>query len=61
MLTSSDLDYVNVQSGRLLDMPAGGSVRASLYRRGLKPTMTREVLAEFMVQQLTATNGCDNR
>jgi uncharacterized protein YbjT (DUF2867 family) len=54
MLTSSDLDYVNVQPGRLLDSPARGSVRASLDGRGLQPSMTREDLAEFMVEQLTS-------
>jgi len=54
MLTSSDLDYVNVQPGRLLDSPARGSVRASLDGRGLEPSMTREDLAEFMVEQLNS-------
>jgi uncharacterized protein YbjT (DUF2867 family) len=51
-LTASDLDYVNVQPGRLLDSPARGGVRASLDGRGLRPSMTREDLAAFMVDQL---------
>ena len=52
LLTASDLDYVNVQPGRLLDTPARGDVRASLDGRGLQPSMTREDLAAFMVDQL---------
>ncbi len=52
MLTASGLDYVNVQPGRLLDAPARGGVRASLDGRGLRPQMTREDLAAFMVDQL---------
>ena len=52
LLTSSGLDYVNIQPGRLLDAPARGGVRASLDGRGLKPTMSREDLAAFMVDQL---------
>ncbi len=42
LLTSSGLDYVNIQPGRLLDAPARGGVRASLDGRGIKPTMSRE-------------------
>jgi uncharacterized protein YbjT (DUF2867 family) len=52
MLTASGLDYVNVQPGRLLDIPARGGVRASIDGRGLVPKMSREDLAAFMVDQL---------
>ncbi len=52
LLTASQLDYVNVQPGRLLDSPARGGVRASIDGRGLQPAMTREDLASFMVNQL---------
>ena len=52
LLTASDLDYVNVQPGRLLNSPARGGVRASRDGRGLHPSMTREDLAAFMVDQL---------
>jgi uncharacterized protein YbjT (DUF2867 family) len=52
LLTASGLDYVNVQPGRLLDAPARGGVRASLDGRGLQPRMTRDDLAEFMVDQV---------
>jgi uncharacterized protein YbjT (DUF2867 family) len=52
LLTASDLVYINVQPGRLLDSPARGGVRASLDGRGLQPSMTREDLAAFMVDQL---------
>jgi uncharacterized protein YbjT (DUF2867 family) len=52
-LLSSDLDYINVRPGRLLDTPARGGVKASLVGKGLKSDMTREDLADFMVVQLT--------
>ena len=52
LLTASGLDYVNVQPGRLLNAPARGGLRASLDGRGLRPSMTREDLAAFMVDQL---------
>jgi uncharacterized protein YbjT (DUF2867 family) len=52
LLAASGLDYVNVQPGRLLDAPPQGGVLASLDGRGLRPRMTREDLAEFMVDQL---------
>jgi uncharacterized protein YbjT (DUF2867 family) len=52
LLTASDLDYVNVQPGRLFNSPARGGLRASLDGRGLQPSMTREDLAAFMVDQL---------
>ncbi len=52
LLTGSGLDFVNVQPGRLLDARARGDVRASLDGRGLKPRMTREDLAAFMVDPL---------
>lgn len=52
LLFASGLDFVNVQPGRLLDEPARGGVKASIDGRGLKPRMTREDLAAFMVDQL---------
>ena len=55
LLTSSGLDYVNVQPGRLLDLPARGGLRASVDGKGLKPAMNREDLAEFMVDQLVSS------
>jgi uncharacterized protein YbjT (DUF2867 family) len=54
LLTSSGLDYVNVQPGRLLDSAAQGGVKASLDGNGLAPRMMREDLAAFMVDQLTS-------
>ena len=55
LLTSSGLDYVNVQPGRLLDLPARGGLRASVDGKGLKPATNREDLAEFMVDQLVSS------
>jgi uncharacterized protein YbjT (DUF2867 family) len=55
LLTSSGLDYVNVQPGRLLDLPARGGLRASVDGKGVKPAMHREDLAEFMVDQIASS------
>ncbi|MGZ3688230.1 MAG: NAD(P)-dependent oxidoreductase [Bdellovibrionota bacterium] len=51
-LLGSTLDYVNVRPGRLTNGPARGGVKASLEYRGLKPLMSREDLALFMIAQL---------
>jgi uncharacterized protein YbjT (DUF2867 family) len=55
ILLASDLDYVNVRPGRLLNKPARGGVRAQLEGRGLHFEMTREDLADFMIGQLTSS------
>lgn len=52
LLYASDLDYVNVRPGRLTDDPARGGVKASPQGEGIKPYITREDLADFMVAQL---------
>lgn len=54
LLMGDGLDYVNVQPGRLLNKSARGGVRASLDGKGLHQFMTREDLAEFMIEQLTS-------
>lgn len=51
-LLSSSLDYTNVCPGRLTNLPARGGVKASLKLKGLKPVMSREDLALFMISQL---------
>jgi uncharacterized protein YbjT (DUF2867 family) len=58
LLFASGLDYVNVRPGRLSNGGARGGVRASLSGKDLKsfPLMTREDLAGFMVDQLTAND-----
>jgi uncharacterized protein YbjT (DUF2867 family) len=53
VLLASGLDFVNVSPGRLVNTAARGGVKASLDGRGLKPVLTRDDLAAFMVQQLT--------
>jgi hypothetical protein len=53
--SSSGLNYVNVQPGKLLDLPASGDVRASIDGKGLIPAMNREDLAEFMVEQIVGS------
>ena len=55
LLTASDLDYISIRPGRLLNSAARGSVRASLDASGLRPIMTREDLASFMIDQLTGS------
>lgn len=54
LLAASDLDYVIVRPGRLLNSSARGGVRASLDGRGLQHIMTREDLGAFMIEQLTS-------
>ncbi len=54
ILTESGLDYVNVCPGRLLNKPVRQGVRASVDGKGLKATMTRADLAQWMVDQLTS-------
>lgn len=54
LLLASDLDYVNVCPGRLLNKPARGGVKASADGTGIKHAMTRADLAEWMVDQLAS-------
>ncbi len=54
-LTGSALDYVNVQPGRLFDSKARGGVKASLVAKEVRPYLTREDLADFMIAQLEST------
>lgn len=54
ILLASQLDYVNVRPGQLLDSPARGGVKASLDGAGLGQKMTRADLARFMVEQLSS-------
>jgi hypothetical protein len=57
LLTSSGLNYVNVQPGRLLDFPTRGVVGASIDGKGLKPATNREDLAECMVEQIAGSES----
>jgi uncharacterized protein YbjT (DUF2867 family) len=54
LLSASDLDWTHVRPGRLLDAPARGGVRAALVGDGLKAELTREDLADFMVDEVHA-------
>ena len=54
VLFASGLEFVNIRPGRLNDSPARGGVKASLNAKGLKLTMTREDLANFIIQQMTS-------
>jgi len=54
LLFASALDYVNVCPGRLLNEPARGGVKASADGAGIKHSMTRADLAQWMVEQLTS-------
>ncbi|SDR54810.1 NAD(P)H-binding [Paraburkholderia fungorum] len=54
LLFSSDVDYVNACPGRLLNKPARGGVKASTDGTGIKQSMTRADLAEWMVGQLAS-------
>jgi uncharacterized protein YbjT (DUF2867 family) len=54
LLFASDLDYVNVCPGRLLNKPARGGVKASADGEGIRHSMTRADLAQWMVEQLTS-------
>ena len=51
-LFGSSLEYTNVRPGRLTNGPARGGVKASLSYKDLKPLMSREDLAVFMIAQL---------
>ena len=53
LLIASGLEYTNVRPGYLLNRPARGGVKAALSGKGLKFTMTRADLADFMLAQLT--------
>lgn len=53
LLDASGLDYVNVCPGRLLNKPARGGVRSSSDGTGIRQSITRADLAEWMVDQLT--------
>lgn len=54
VLLGAGLDYVNVRPGRLLNEAARGGVKAGLEPGKMKPELTREDLARFMVDQLTS-------
>lgn len=54
LLLTSALDFVNVRPGRLVDTPAKGGVKATLNAKDVRAWMTREDLADFMVQQLSS-------
>jgi uncharacterized protein YbjT (DUF2867 family) len=51
ILFASDLEFVNIRPGRLLNQPARGEVKAQLHAKGLKLKMAREDLADFMIAQ----------
>ncbi|HEY2370017.1 MAG TPA: SDR family oxidoreductase [Polyangiaceae bacterium] len=53
LLFASSLDYINVRPGRLTNGAARGHVRAALAPDGMRPWLTREDLADFMIAQLT--------
>jgi uncharacterized protein YbjT (DUF2867 family) len=52
LLEASDVDYVNVRPGRLLNEPARGGVKVSPDGHGIRGSMTRADLADFMVHQI---------
>ena len=52
LLFASKLDYVNVCPGRLLNKPARGGVKASVDGKGIKATLTRGDLADWMITQI---------
>lgn len=54
LLLNSELEFVNVRPGRLLDTAARGGVRVSKVGTDLKMELTREDLADFMIAQLTS-------
>ncbi len=54
ILFASDLDYVNVCPGRLLNEPARGGVKASADGTGIRHSVTRADVAQWMVDQLTS-------
>ncbi len=54
LLFASDVEYVNVCPGRLLNKPARGGVKASVEGVGIKHSITRADVAQWMVEQLTS-------
>ncbi len=54
LLFASDLDYVNVCPGRLLNKPARGGIKASIDGTGINPSIARADVAQWMVEQLTS-------
>jgi len=54
ILFASNLDFVNGCPGRLLNEPARGNIKASLDGAGIKHSMTRADVAQWMVEQLTS-------
>jgi nucleoside-diphosphate-sugar epimerase len=52
ILLGSDLEFINVRPGQLLDTPARGGVRVSKLGTDLEMKLTREDLADFMIAQL---------
>jgi len=54
VLFASDLEYVNVCPGRLLNKPARGGVQASADGTGIQHSVTRADVAQWMVEQLTS-------
>ncbi len=54
VLFASDVEYVNVCPGRLLNKPARGGVKASVEGTGIKHSITRADVAQWMVEQLTS-------
>jgi uncharacterized protein YbjT (DUF2867 family) len=53
LLFASNIGYVNVCPGMLLNMAARGGVKASADGKGIKPFLTRADLALWMMAQLT--------
>ena len=54
ILYASELDYVNVSPGRLVNKPERGGVRASLNGEGLKNAISRADVATWMEAQLSS-------
>ncbi|MDP9001930.1 MAG: NAD(P)H-binding protein [Myxococcota bacterium] len=54
ILLGAGLDVINVRPGRLSNGPARGGVKASLDGRGIKMSLTRSDLANFMIEQLAS-------
>ncbi|MFO0595028.1 MAG: SDR family oxidoreductase [Myxococcaceae bacterium] len=54
LLLNSDLEFINVRPGQLLDTAARGGVRVSKTGKDVKLQLTREDLADFMIGQLSS-------
>ena len=54
LLFASNLDYVNVCPGRLLNKPARGGVKASEDGKNIKAMLTRADLADWMIAQINS-------